>query len=305
MEPEKKEEVPEVDDEKKLDEELEASMKEVRAGKELKPGAPTKPEDEGPTGATGDGANKPEDEDPSKPQTKAKEENYEFRVPNKGKFESDESYELRIGLLDLVKKRKLATNSEAKEKLSEEIKEAKGQLKNLNGSDKHINNLNKTVEEPKPPEEDETMKADRERLKELGGATKEDIQEVIRQERLTLDVKNTLDRFVDRSKELKDPDVREVFFDFVDANYNWQGKSGKELMTVLELARENMFKPSETIQERVIKGANVQEKINAMGFQGSTGNKAEFSAERRKDIEELKSTGMSEEKAVELTSEEV
>ena len=49
---------------------------------------------------------------------------------------------------------------------------------------------------------------------------------------------------------MSDPDVREVFFDFVDQNYLWQGKSGKDFMAVLEMAYENMFKPSETIQEK-------------------------------------------------------
>jgi hypothetical protein len=102
---------------------------------------------------------------------------------------------------------------------------------------------------------------------------------------------------------LKDPDVREVFFDFVDANYNWQGKSGKDLITILELAKEAMFKPSESIEERVIKGANVQEKVNAMQFPGGTNGKQDFSPEMRKSIDEMKATGMSEEKAIALLSD--
>ncbi len=308
MDPEKKVDEPVVEDEAELDAELAKSIGAVRAGNELKPETETaKPEvkDEGATGATGDSKPKTEVEDPSKPPAEAKkEEGYEFRVPNKGKFESDESYELRIQLLDQVKRRKAATTPEAKAALSEEISKTKGKIQNANGSDKTINNLNKTVEEPKV-EEDEAMKADKERLKALGGATKDDVQEMVRQERLALDIKNTLDKFVDRTAEIKDLDVREVFFDFVDQNYAWQGKTGKELITILELARENMFKPSETIQDRVLKGANVQEKINAMNFAGGTGNKVEFSAEKRKDIEELKSTGMSEEKAAELLSDDI
>ena len=74
-------------------------------------------------------------------------------------------------------------------------------------------------------------------------------------------------------------------------------------MTVLELAREAMFKPSETIQERVLKGADVQQKINAMQFPGGSIAKGDFSPEMRKSIDELKSTGMSEEKAIELLSD--
>ena len=74
-------------------------------------------------------------------------------------------------------------------------------------------------------------------------------------------------------------------------------------MTVLELARESMFKPSETITERVLKGANVQEKVNAMQFPGGTTAKSDYSPEMRKSIDELKATGMSEEKALELLSD--
>jgi len=120
---------------------------------------------------------------------------------------------------------------------------------------------------------------------------------------LANDVKNTLDKFVERHTELGDEDTREVFFDFVDSNYNWQNKGGKELMTVLELARESMFKPSETIQERVLKAANVQEKVNAMQFPGGTVAKTDFSPEMRKDLDELIATGMPEEKAIELLSD--
>jgi len=253
---------------------------------------PTGPDITGPTGSGETGAT-----------------GYEFRIPNKGKFESDESFEKRVHLLDLVKKRKLATTPEQKQLLSEEIKTAKSQIKNLNGSDRFTNQLNeKTVDgEPKTEltDEEKFLEADKERLKQLGGATKEDIQEVVQQERLAADIKDTVSAFVERYTELKDDeDVREVFFDFVDANYNWRGKGGTELMTVLELARENMFKPSESIQERVLTGAGVQDKVNAMQFPGGTVAKTEYSPEKRKSIDELVATGMLEEKAVELISDD-
>ncbi len=245
----------------------------------------------------------PKVEEPAKaPDAVKKEEGYEFRIPNKGKFESDESYEKRVELLDLVKRRKLANSPEQRQKLSDEIETTKNQLKNLNGVDKITNPLN-SVESTVPAEESESLKADRERLKQLGGATKEDIQEIINQEKVISDTKSTLETFVGRYPELKDADIREVFFDFVDTNYNWEGKTGKALMTVLELARENMFKPSESIQERVLKGADVQNKINAMQFPGGTIPKSDYSPEMRKSIEELIATGMSEAKAVELLSD--
>lgn len=297
MEQEIKVEATEVNDEAELDKVLQESIDSVKAGNELAPkAAEAKPE-------------APEEakvEEPSTPpvdDTK-KEGEYDYRIPNKGKFESDESFEKRVELMDLVKKRKLAKTDGQRQEISEQIKVAKGQLKNLNGADKIINPLNQPSEAvPEKPEEDEATKADRERLKQLGGATTEDIEKIIQRERLATEVKSTLERFVDRHAELKDEDAREVFFDFVDANYNWQNKSGKELMTVLELARESMFKPSETIQERVLKGANVQEKVNAMQFPGGTIAKSDFSPEMRKSIDELKATGISEEKAIELLTD--
>lgn len=291
----------EIIDETELDKELEESISSVQAGKVLAPKEEVKdeePKEETPKAETS--------EEPSEPPVdEKKSEGYEFRVPNKGKFESDESYEKRIELLDLVKRRKLAKTDDQRQLLAEEIKTAKSNLKTLNGTDRFTNPLNQKDEEVKEPlePEDETLAADKERLKQLGGATKEDIEAIVQQERLATDVKNTLEKFVDRHTELKDEDTREVFFDFVDNNYNWQNKSGKELMTVLELARENMFKPSETIQERVLKGANVQEKVNAMQFPGGSIAKTDYSPEMRKSIDEIVATGMSEAKAIELLAD--
>lgn len=294
---------PIVDDEAALDKELADSIESVKAGNTLTPEKEeVKPEakSEGEIPKEEPKVESPEAAPTADPEEKSK---YEFRVPNKGKFESDESFEKRTELLDLVKRRKLATTPEAKAALSQEIQTAKNQLKNLNGSDKINNPSNPGEPEKTAPEEDEATKADKERLKQLGGATKEDIQLMLQEERQVIETKTTLDRFVDRHPDLQDPDVREVFFDFVDSNFNWNGKTSKELMTVLELAREAMFKPSETIQDRVLKGANVQEKINAMQFPGGTIAKQSHSPEIQKSIDELKATGMTEEKALELLAD--
>ena len=297
--------VVEVEDETELDKALEESIASVKAGNELA----SKKEEAKPEEVVEE--TPPKEEDTSKPPTdeaKSEEEKtteYEFRIPNKGKFESDESYEKRIELLDLVKRKKLAKTDEQRQQLSVEINTTKNQLKTINGTDRFVNPLNEKKAEvtDQPIEEDELLKADKERLKALGGVTKEDIQEIVQKERLATEVKTTLDTFVGRHKELGDEDVREVFFDFVDSNFNWQGKSGKELMTVLELARESMFKPSESIQERVLKAANVQEKVNAMQFPGGTIAKTDYSPDMRKSLDELIATGMSEEKALELLSD--
>ena len=301
---EEKVEIPaEVNEDAELDKSLAESLDSLKAGKALPPKEEVKAEEKKEVTPEA-----PKPEDPSTPPVveAKKEEAYDFRVPNKGKFESDESYEKRIELMDLVKRKKLAKTDEQKQQISADIEKAKSQMKNLNGTDKITNPLNQKsgVETDKKVEvEDEALKADKERLKQLGGATKEDIEQIIQKERQAVEVKSTLEKFVDRHTELKDEDTREVFFDFVDSNYNWQNKSGKELMTVLELARESMFKPSETIQERVLKGADVQNKVNAMQFPGGTIAKQDYSPEMSNSIKELVATGLSEEKAIELLSD--
>ena len=294
-----------VDDDAELDKSLNASIEAIRSGKPAQTKNEPNPEVQKEEEKENPEAPKEEGDGTPQPDTTKKDGEYDYRIPNKGKFESDESFEKRVELMDLVKRRKLAKTDEQRQEISDKIKETKSQLKSLNSSDKINNTLNKKSDVPveEDKEVDEALKADKERLKQLGGATKEDIQAILQEERQKADVKNTLEKFVDRHSELKDEDTREVFFDFVDSNYNWQNKSGKELMTVLELARENMFKPSETIQERVLKAANVQEKVNAMQFPGGTIPKNNYSPEVRRSLDEMMATGMSEEKALELISD--
>lgn len=290
-------------DEAALDKELADSIASVQAGKPLAE-APVAPAP-APEAKPGDAPAKPKEESASAtpPAPEVKSETPELRIPNKGKFESDESFEKRVELFDLVKARRAATTPEQKAALSQKIQTAKGQLKTLNGSDKIINPPNPAEPTVPPQQEDETLKADRERLKTLGGVTKEDMESMLAERDTTAAIKGTLENFVARHPELKDADVREVFFDFVDSNYNWNGKTGKDLMTVLELARENMFRPSETIQDRVLKGANVQEKVNAMQFPGGTNIKTGHSPEKQKALDELKGAGLSETVALELLEE--
>lgn len=289
---------PEIEDEAALDAELAASIEAVKAGQVLEEKPQSQPQATGATGPTG--ATGAEGEGDGASQPTGPDGEAEFRIPNKGKFESDESYEKRIELFDLVKRRKAATTPEAKEALSVEIKKAKGELKTLGATERFIQ---PKAEATPTGEDDPDLAADKERAKALGLLTKEDAAELVQQERLTQEVQSNLKTFVERKAELKDEDVREVFFDFVDANYVWQGKSGKDLIAVLEMAHEAMFRPSETVQERVLKAAGVQEKVNAMQFPGGTGAKTTFSPEMQKSIDELKATGMSEDKAIELLSE--
>jgi hypothetical protein len=289
-----------INDEAILDKEIVDSVESLKAGKAVGQMDPANP-------ALSVPIEKKEEEikvseAPAEPQpiVEKKEGDYDFRVPNKGKFESDESYEKRIELLDLVKKRKLSKTEEQREEFTEQIRTKKDEIRSLNVKNK----INSTDNPENNEEEDGALKADKERFKQLGGVTKDDIESLMKQERHNVNVKDTLDKFVERHIDLKDDDVREVFFDFVEDNFNWQNKSGKELMTVLEIARESMFKPSETIQERVINAAGVQKKVDAMQFPGGTMEKGGDSPEKSQSIKELISTGMSEEKARALLSDD-
>ncbi len=306
------------EDESALDAAIEADLAGIRAGQAEGAIAPTGETGEtgptgesgeeaptgesGPTGETGATGEAPTGETSATGETGESE----FRIPNKGKFETDAAYEKRIELFDLVRRRKAATTSEAKEALSAEIKKAKGEIKSLGSGERFI----PSTSEPAPSgatggtgEIDPELAADQERLRALGGATKEDVAAILAQERQEAQVRSDLQNFVKGHDELADEDVREVFFDFVEENYAWQGKTGKALEATLGMAYENMFRPSESVTDRVIKAAGVAEKVNATQFPGGTGKVTTHSPEMQKSIDELKATGMSEEKAIELLTE--
>ena len=304
------------EDESALDAALEASIAAVKAGETLEAGPTGQTGEADPTGATGEAEAEPTGETGSTGEAPTGEASAtgatgeeEFRIPNKGKWESDEAYEKRIELFDLVKRRKAATTPEAKAALSIEVSKAKGELKSLGGGERFTQPTTDgapTGATGGTGEVDPALVADQERLRALGGATKEDIAAIIAQTQHDATVRTDLQNFVgkDTHPELKDEDVREVFFDFVDQNYNWQGKSGKELTATLEMAYENMFRPSESVQDRVLRAAGVAEKVGAMAFPGGTGNtKPGLSPDMQRSVEELKATGMPEDKAIELLSD--
>lgn len=298
-------------DEAALDAELAASIESVRTGKPIETQSQGQTGETGPTGPTGESS--PTGETGSTGEAPTGEASatgetgeVEFRLPNKGKFESDEAYEKRVELFDLVTKRKAATTPEAKAALTAQIKAAKGELKTLGSAGRFTSPRQDgapTGATGASGEADPELEADRERLKALGGVTREEIDAALSQRDHDAQVRTDLTRFVERHPQLKDEDAREVFFDFVEENYAWQGKSGKPLMQILEMAHENMFRPAESVQERVLKAAGVEKKVNAMQFPGGSGGKSTYSPEMKRDIDELVKTGMSEDKAAELLSE--
>lgn len=294
-------------DEAALDAAIAADIAAVRAGETIATAptgatgeAPTGEVPTGPTGATGEAPT-------GEPQPTGATGEQDHRLPNKGKWESDAAYEKRVELFDLVKRKQAATTPEAKAALSEEIKKVKGELKTSSIAERFIQPRTEgapTGASGETGEIDPTLAADQARLKALGGLTREEMRAELQQDRHEAAVENDLKNFVGGHDELKDPDVREVFLDFVEENYAWQGKSGAALSAVLEMAYENMFRPAESVQERVLKGADVQSKVNAMQFPGGTGSQITRTPEQQKDLEELKATGMSEEKALELLSDD-
>lgn len=301
------------EDESALDAELESTLAGIRAGETVETApagqtgetvptgeagaAPTG--ESAPTGEAGATGEAPTGETSATGETGEEE----YRIPNKGKFESDEAYEKRVELFDLVRRRKAATTPEAKEALSVEIKKAKGEIKSLGSSERFIPPTGAVAPTGATGEQDPELAADQERLRALGGATKEDVAAIIAQTQLEGQVRSDLQNFVGKHAELKDEDVREVFFDFVEENYAWQGKTGKALSATLEMAYENMFRPAESVTERVVKAADVAGKIGAMSFPGGTGAVTTHSPEMQKSIDELKATGMPEDKAIELLSD--
>lgn len=297
-----------------LDKSIEESLAAVKAGQTLEaqptgqtgetdPTGPTGAAPTGETGATGETGSTGEAPTGETSPTGATGES-EFRIPNKGPLESDEAYEKRVELFDLVKRRKAATTPEAKAEILKQISRVKGEFGAL-GSEKIIQP--KTDAAPTGATGatgDAELEADKERLRALGGATKEDVAAILAEERHEAQVRSDLQTFVGKHAQLKDEDAREIFFAFVDGNYLWEGKSGKELATVLEMAYENMFRPAEQLDARVLAAAGVEKKVGAMQFPGNSGGGAPgLSPEMRQSVNELKATGMSEEKALELLAD--
>ncbi len=295
-------------DDPAMDAELNSSIETLKAGNAVAVGAEApKPSETEVTGSTG--AEAPTNETGASGEVAGDSQATgangaeDFRIPNKGKFESDEAFELRTEMFDLRQKLKSATTPEAKAALSGEIAKIKGNLKGLGSTERFTQ---PKIEQPKPeetPVEDPALKADQDRLRALGGATKDDIAQALAEQQAQIEVKSSIDTFLTRKPQLADEDTREAFLQFVDNNYVWQGKSGKALIGVLEMAYDNMFRPAETIQERVIQGANVQSKVNAMQFPGGTSGKIDLAPDKKQSVQELTALGMSEETARELISE--
>lgn len=292
MEPEK---IEDNNDESVLDQELEASLNALRAETSAEEVKPTETP-ENPTGPDSD-EGKPSEIEPEADAVPKTEENKEFKPPVKGKFESEESFQKRIELANLVKQRKEARTAEDKDSIQKDIQNIRKDLARLNS--KNINNSLNPDEVP-PKTLNELDQDEPEATVTIG-----EVERILEEREFERSVRSTIQTFVERHEILKnDEDQREVFFDFVESDFNWKGKTGADLLRVLEMAREAMFKPSESIQDRVLKSANVAEKVNAMQFPGGTITKPGLTPAQQKSVDELVATGMSADKALELIMED-
>lgn len=304
-------------DDAELDKQIEADIQKVRAESDgtnpvLKQGAdqnaPNPTEEQKPKEGEGQqGA--PEQPSPAqgsekKPESKPEEGDHSkeieesFKAPKKGKFESEESYQSRVRLADLVAKRKATTDPAERQKLTEEISQTRKEMRGTNSGDiKNSSNLGE-----KSAENSEANKGGEGDSSKSKPLTQEDLDAALEARDYNVNVTQTLNDFFQRHPNLADQDVREVYFHFVETNYNWQGKTGKDLMTVLELAHDSMFRPGDSIQERVLNGTKVAEKVDAMSFPGGSVAAPSASPEQDASIKELTALGYTEEQAREMIS---
>ncbi len=239
-----------------------------------------------------------EDTSPKESQTETQEE-FDFRQPIQGKFESDASYHLRLQIAERIKERKLASNESEKNAIQKEIGELRKEFRSItiNRSPSFNNDSHSSdVQSPQETLQDK-IEVDPKSLEQI-------IEQKVQSERVRIETESVINTFFDKYKDFKDPDTKQVFIDFFDSNYKIDGKGPKEVVQTLELARSAMFRPTESIQEKVIKSAGVQEKVNAMQFPGGTIVRSGLTADQQQSVNELKATGMSEDRARALILED-
>lgn len=221
-------------------------------------------------------------------------EPYEFKQPVKGQFESEESFAMRQSLALLIANKKASNNPQEQEVIQNQIKEIRQDLKNLKPDiiTKPSNHNDGTPSNVQPEEGYQASQTPEDIAKQ--------VLETIKIEQYNESMTNEVNSFLNKHPEFQDPAVRETFIEFFDENYKLEGKSPEQSRLVLELARQAMFRPDETIQERVLKAAGVQNQVNAMQFPGGTVVKQALPKHQQDSIDEMVKAGISEERAKEL-----
>ena len=223
-------------------------------------------------------------------------EPYEFKAPIKGQFESEESFAMRQNLALLIANKKASNNPQEQEVIQNQIKEIRNDLRNLKPDiiNKPSNNNDGTPSNVQPEEGNQTAQTPQDIAQQ--------VLETIKIEQYNESMTKEVNSFLNKYPEFKDPAVRETFIEFFDDNYKLEGKTPEQSKMVLELARQARFRPEESVQERVLKAAGVQNQVNAMQFPGGTVVKQALPQHQQDSIDEMVKAGISEERAKELIS---
>lgn len=240
----------------------------------------------------------PQNESQSSNESQGTDE-FDFKQPTKGKFESEESYQLRLEIAERIKEKKTAKSEEERSEIQKEISELRKEFRFINNNRSQSFNRDSTDSDVQSRDEttQEKIEIDPQSLDKM-------VAEKVQSERVRIETESAITSFFDKYKDFKDNDVKQVFIDFFDSNYKIEGKNAKQVIQTLELARSAMFKPTESIQEKVIKSANVQQKVNAMQFPGGTIVRSGLNQEQEQSVKELMATGMSEDRARALILED-
>lgn len=223
------------------------------------------------------------------------QEESDLTIPIRGKFETDTSYAVRMKIAEMIKAKKQAETVVEKNEIQEELRSFRkefGNLINNNKSQLSFNNNDNAPSDVTPEKGESGRYIDESQL-----------EQILSERETTFKNKNVVDSFFKTYKEFNDDSVKQVFIDFFDSNYRIDNKVGEQITETLELAREAMFRPKQGIQERVLKSADVNQKINSMQFPGGTVTKSALTPQQQKSVDEMVNAGVSEEKARELISD--
>ncbi len=224
-------------------------------------------------------------------QTDEKNTSYDLRVPVKGPFESEESYAVRLQISEMLKKRETAATDDERSEVQKELKKFREEFGHLINSNRSQFSQNRDDAPSSVQPDDGSQRK---------FVSVDELDEILAEKQIQTENKFIIDSFFSKHPEFSDQNVRDVFVDFFDSNYKIDGKTGTQIAQVLELARSAMFKPTQSIEERVLKGANVQNKVNAMQFPGGTIVRNGLTPDQQKSVDEMKAAGISEDRAREL-----
>lgn len=212
------------------------------------------------------------------------------RNPIRGKFESEESYAVRLRIAEMIKAKDEATSESEKDSIQSQLKDFRKEFGSLINNKNQLS-FNQNGSTPSDNEENELT-------------LDEKVKEAVANQHFELQNKSIVDNFFSEHKEFSDPNVKQAFIDFFDNTYIISGKTGNELRQVLKLGYESMFKPSQSINERVLKGTSVQNAVKTMQSSGGTAPTSTLTPEQQASINEIRSLrkDLSEQDALDLIS---